>query len=466
MNVTVHVEEGRDVALLVLKLRELRGVAPLRPAILAHELLDVLRRSVARDVHEHGFVRGRRDARHRADLRVRDLALRERVRDLGQLLERARDAHFLARRDRADAALPVQPLRRVGEAVALVPFRAIELRDQREEARRRGVQISPELRDLRFELLERRALGGGLPRATKGRRRPWETSDSIAGWIYSIMRRNDIVESIGYGGRADPRWGIDNSRENTRTTVDALPDLGAASDRYQAVERISSNTVSTAWLADRACSSEEGRLHTAQPGHTARSRLCDAAVSREIPVGQACPRCRLSVPSRRQSSKPFGFSLLAESPGPGHIGLPGPLLSDVPVSVAGDLSRARRIDSQVARRVACRASATTKSCSGCCTIRTGQGACRTTFSATLPASMCSTKPRWCLPITMSSTLELARARDDRVCGACDAGSAQQVFGVRVLLVLLRQQAAQVVAGRVARNFERARLAARALGSVG
>ncbi len=54
----------------------------------------------------------------------------------------------------ADAALPVQPLRGVGEAVTFVPFRAIELRDQREEARRRGVQISPELRDLRFELLE------------------------------------------------------------------------------------------------------------------------------------------------------------------------------------------------------------------------------------------------------------------------------------------------------------------------
>ena len=123
----VHVVEVADVALLVLELRELRGVAPLRPAILAHELLDVRRRAVARDVHEHRFVRRRRDARHRANLRVGDLALRERVRDLGQLLERARDAHLLARRDGADAALPVQPLRRVGEPVALERFLAIEL---------------------------------------------------------------------------------------------------------------------------------------------------------------------------------------------------------------------------------------------------------------------------------------------------------------------------------------------------
>ena len=112
-------------------------------------------RAMARDVHEHGLVRGRRDARHRADLRVRDLAFRERVGDLRQLLERARDANLLARGDGTDAALPVEPLRRVGEPVALERLLAIELGDEREEAIRRGVQMAPELRDLRFELVER-----------------------------------------------------------------------------------------------------------------------------------------------------------------------------------------------------------------------------------------------------------------------------------------------------------------------
>jgi len=47
--------------------------------ILARELLDVRGRAVTRDVHEHRFIRGRRDARHRTHLRVRNLALLERV---------------------------------------------------------------------------------------------------------------------------------------------------------------------------------------------------------------------------------------------------------------------------------------------------------------------------------------------------------------------------------------------------
>ena len=66
---TVQVEKGRDISLLVLQLRDLRGVTPLRPAILAHQLLDMLRRSVTRNVHEHGFVRRIGHPRHRAYLR-------------------------------------------------------------------------------------------------------------------------------------------------------------------------------------------------------------------------------------------------------------------------------------------------------------------------------------------------------------------------------------------------------------
>src|SRR5215207_9345547 len=82
------------------------------------------------------------------------------------MFEQARDAHFFARRAGADAALPVQPLRRVGKAVACVRFLTIELGDEREEAVRRGVQVAPELGDLGFELLE--ALGSALFRSEIG----------------------------------------------------------------------------------------------------------------------------------------------------------------------------------------------------------------------------------------------------------------------------------------------------------
>jgi hypothetical protein len=96
----------------VLLLRLLRCIAALRPAKLPHELLDVRRGAMTCDVHEHRLVRRRRHARHRPHLRVRDLAFRECVRDLGQLLERTRDTNLLARGLGSDAALPVQPLRR------------------------------------------------------------------------------------------------------------------------------------------------------------------------------------------------------------------------------------------------------------------------------------------------------------------------------------------------------------------
>ena len=39
--------------------------------------------------------------------------------------------------------------------MAFERFLAIELGDEREEAIRRGVQMAPQLRDLRFELVER-----------------------------------------------------------------------------------------------------------------------------------------------------------------------------------------------------------------------------------------------------------------------------------------------------------------------
>ena len=47
-------------------------------------------------------------------------------------------------------------------------------------------------------------------------------------------------------------------------------------------------------------------------------------------------------------------------------------------------------------------SGSTNSCSGCLTVSTGQGAVRTTRSATLPITRCATAPRPCVPITSRS----------------------------------------------------------------
>ena len=109
---------------------------------------------MARDAREHGFVRRRRDARHRAHLRIRELAAREAGADLGKGLERAGDADLLARRDHADAALPIEPVRGARQHVPSVALVAIELGDEREEAISCRVQVTPELGDLGFEALE------------------------------------------------------------------------------------------------------------------------------------------------------------------------------------------------------------------------------------------------------------------------------------------------------------------------
>ena len=156
------VVERMDLPIELLVVCKRRRITPLRPPVLLHEILDVRGRAVAADAHEHGFVRVRRDARHRADLRIRELAARERGADLGQRFERARDADLLARRHLADAALPVEPLRGAHETVPRIRFAAVEFRDQQQEAIGRGVEVAPELGDLGFEAVE-----GGVARSER-----------------------------------------------------------------------------------------------------------------------------------------------------------------------------------------------------------------------------------------------------------------------------------------------------------
>jgi hypothetical protein len=113
--------------LLLLLARELGDLTHVAPV--PHQLLDVIRRAVARDLQEI-FVGARiRDARDRADLRVAQLATFHRGADVRQLRERVPDAYFLARRAEPDAALPVEPVR-AGLRETVRPSAAtIELRD-------------------------------------------------------------------------------------------------------------------------------------------------------------------------------------------------------------------------------------------------------------------------------------------------------------------------------------------------
>ena len=177
-------------AVQVLGLCGFLRVALLRPAVLAHELLDVRRGAVARDAHEHGLVRASRHARHRAHLRIRELPAREARADLGQMLERAGDADFLARGDHPDAALPIEPVRRARQQVPGVGLVAVELGDEREEPAGRGVQVAPELGNLTFEAVEGFVGRAGERRGRRGRMcglGVHSTNLTIAGHTYSTL---------------------------------------------------------------------------------------------------------------------------------------------------------------------------------------------------------------------------------------------------------------------------------------
>ena len=63
--------------------------------------------------------------------------------------------------------------------------------------------------------------------------------------------------------------------------------------------------------------------------------------------------------------------------------------------------QAQRVRGQ-AFATATSASGSTNSCSGCRTVRTGQGAVRTTRSETLPINRCAKPLRPCVPITIKS----------------------------------------------------------------
>ena len=130
-------------------LRFLRSPEPL------HETLDMLCRAMQGNGEEIVLDLRIGYARKRSRLRVTELATRHRAGDLRQGLERVSDAHLLASSTEREPALEVQPMRaRVARAIR-PSIAAIELSDQREPAMLGCVEVTGELGDLGFDLIER-----------------------------------------------------------------------------------------------------------------------------------------------------------------------------------------------------------------------------------------------------------------------------------------------------------------------
>src|SRR5690349_13899505 len=118
-----------------------------------HDALDMMRRAVATDRKEPLFRLGRGNAGECPDLRVRELAARERLRDPRQRREGAGHADMLTRRARRQADAPRQPVSTGAEAVA--PAAAfVKLADEVEQPCSRGIEMSRQLGDLLTEALE------------------------------------------------------------------------------------------------------------------------------------------------------------------------------------------------------------------------------------------------------------------------------------------------------------------------
>jgi len=117
------------------------------------DALDVFGGARPADLEQPLLGLGCRDPGQRADLRVGQLAMRERLGEPRQRAESPRHAHPFARRAGVEPDAPREPRSARGEAVA--PAAAgVELADEIEQARGGGVEVGGELGDLVAEPLE------------------------------------------------------------------------------------------------------------------------------------------------------------------------------------------------------------------------------------------------------------------------------------------------------------------------
>ena len=127
----------------------------LHVANLPAALLDLRRRRIERIAHQRVLIVQRRHTCQRPHLRVRQPPFAKRERDAGQIAQRLRRAHLLARRRQRDAATPRQPLGATREAPLRPAEPVVELAHQHEQPVVHGVDATREAADGRIDLVDR-----------------------------------------------------------------------------------------------------------------------------------------------------------------------------------------------------------------------------------------------------------------------------------------------------------------------
>jgi hypothetical protein len=99
-----------DVAPLLVVLRAMFLVVSLHASVLPGELVELRRRGEPRVLEDQGLVRGGRDAKQRAHLRIGHLTTTERVGDRRELDDLACHADPFSRGDQIPADAPCEPV--------------------------------------------------------------------------------------------------------------------------------------------------------------------------------------------------------------------------------------------------------------------------------------------------------------------------------------------------------------------
>jgi hypothetical protein len=123
-------------------------------AILATDRLELVPRAVARELEQRGLVRGRRDARDRAELRVRDLAAAKGIVEEREVGEPVGDAEVLPRGTEAPADAPGQPVRAAPGALRVPAAAPIERAQVGQQPMQGGVEVRCLLGDPLAQRLE------------------------------------------------------------------------------------------------------------------------------------------------------------------------------------------------------------------------------------------------------------------------------------------------------------------------
>src|SRR5688572_25472151 len=148
--VGIGVVQERLIALLDRLPGQLFGIQ--RPAVPPHDVLDMARRAMERDVEQVVLVCRRRNPGQLTDLEITEPSRCHLGRNARQPNERPRRPHLFPRRPERDPALPVEPVRERLHAPLGPAAAPVELRDQRQEPCIAGIQMPGKRRDLIHQL--------------------------------------------------------------------------------------------------------------------------------------------------------------------------------------------------------------------------------------------------------------------------------------------------------------------------